>query len=106
MHVFSYDAGGLTKLVQCARISSRDYVLTLIDGPEYNGLKGNADFTCYDNEWWVPKESGSSYPAASSVPVCLRGVRNGADTDHLFTLNSAELASGFTIETSYFRIWP
>lgn len=104
MSVFSYNPAGLTKLMQCSRISSRDYILTLLGGAEYNAING-ADFTCYDNGWWVPNVSGSTYPGAVSLTTCLRGARTGGDVDHLFTLNAAELAVGFTNENSGFKIW-
>jgi hypothetical protein len=106
MRVFSYNPGGLVKLAQCGRKSSRDYILTLIGGVEYNSLSATgSDFICYDNNWWVPSVSGSTYPSVASIPICARGLRTGSDTDHLFTLNSAELATGFSVETSGFRIW-
>jgi hypothetical protein len=54
---------------------------------------------------WVPDSSSSTYPGATSIPVYIRGLRTGSDTDRLFTINAAEIASGFQIENSHFRVW-
>lgn len=104
MKVFSYNATGyLIRIVQCARNgANRDYLLVPMGGVEHSALEGGGQFTCYDNNWWVLSASETRYP--SSVPLCLRGKREGGDPDHLMTLNPAEL-TGLTQETSGFRIW-
>jgi hypothetical protein len=103
LRVFSYNPGYLTKLLQCARSTDRDYILTLEGSPEHLTLPG-LGFACYDNSWWTLNENETRYPNYSNIPVCLRGRRSGSDNDHLFTLNAAELSSLIT-EDSGFRIW-
>lgn len=103
-HVFSSNVGFLTRLAICSRTASYDYVLTLEGGEEHTGLsKMGSGFTCQLKEWWVLNENEVRYPSYDAVPLCLRGLRSG-DSDHLFTLNAAELTS-LAPDDSGFRIW-